>query len=82
MEEKALEKEQDSQSVAQLEEVRREMGAVHDELSPLLMRYRAEKARLDEIKGLQKKREELLLRLEAAERRMDLAIVADLRYGG
>lgn len=40
VEEKALEKEKDKQSVGRLEEVRRELGEVQDRLHPLQMRYR------------------------------------------
>lgn len=81
VEEKALEKEKDKQSVERLLEVRRELGELQDKLKSLVMRYQAEKARLDEIKALQKKKEELQIRLEQAENRMDLAIVADIKYG-
>jgi ATP-dependent Clp protease ATP-binding subunit ClpB len=81
VEEKALEKEKDPQSVARLGEVRREVGELQDRLRPLQMRYAAEKERLDAIKALQKKREEVTIALQQAEARMDLARVADLRYG-
>lgn len=40
-----------------------------------------EKARMDELKALHKKREELNIRLEQAENRMDLAMAADIKYG-
>lgn len=40
-----------------------------------------EKALLDEVKALAKKREELQIRLEQAQNRMDLAMVADIKYG-
>ena len=40
VEAKALEKEKDSQSKARLEEVRRELGELADQLKPLQMRYR------------------------------------------
>ena len=36
---------------------------------------------LDELRALQKKRDELLVRLETAQNRMDLAMVADIKYG-
>lgn len=50
VEEKALEKEKDKQSQERLGEVRRELGELQDRLKPLQMRYRQEKAALDEIK--------------------------------
>jgi ATP-dependent Clp protease ATP-binding subunit ClpB len=81
VEEKALEKEKDKQSVERLAEVRRERGELQDKLQPLVMRYQAEKDRLDEIKALQKKKESLQIRLEQAQNRMDLAMVADIKYG-
>ncbi len=50
VEEKALEKEKDKQSRERLADVRRELGEIQDQLKPLQMRYRQEKAQLDEIK--------------------------------
>ena len=81
VEEKALEKEKDKVSQERVAEVRKEIGEIRDTLRPLQMRYESEKQRLDEIKALQKKKEELQIRLEQAENRMDLAMVADIRYG-
>lgn len=54
---------------------------MRDKLQPLMMKYRKEKERTDEIRRLKKKREELLFALAEAERRYDLARAADLRYG-
>jgi ATP-dependent Clp protease ATP-binding subunit ClpB len=45
------------------------------------MKYSKEKERIDEIRRLKQKREELLFALQEAERRYDLARAADLRYG-
>ncbi|KDD76020.1 hypothetical protein H632_c393p2, partial [Helicosporidium sp. ATCC 50920] len=81
VEEKALEKEKDVPSIQRLGEVRAELAAARDELRPLQLRYAAEKERLDAIKALQRKRRDLELRLEAAQARMDLAVVADIKYG-
>mmetsp|Transcript_3412 Transcript_3412/g.6904 ORF Transcript_3412/g.6904 Transcript_3412/m.6904 type:complete len:897 (-) Transcript_3412:48-2738(-) len=81
VEEKALEKEKDKVSQERVAEVRKEIGQIQDALKPLQIRYESEKGRLDEIKALQKKKEELQIRLEQAENRMDLAMVADIRYG-
>lgn len=63
MEEAALVKEKDPVSTVRLEETRRELAALNEQLHPLLMRYRSEKARLDEINALRKKREDLLVGL-------------------
>lgn len=46
-----------------------------------MMKYRKEKERIDEIRRLKQKREELNFALLEAERRYDLARAADLRYG-
>ncbi|XP_042501612.1 chaperone protein ClpB1 [Macadamia integrifolia] len=77
----ALEKEKDKASKARLVEVRKELDDLRDKLQPLMMKYRKEKQRIDEIRRLKQKREELLITLQEAERRMDLARVADLKYG-
>ncbi|PKU80006.1 chaperone protein ClpB1 [Dendrobium catenatum] len=77
----ALEKEKDKASKSRLAEVKKELDDLRDKLQPLVMRYRKEKERIDEIRRLKQKREELLFALQEAERRMDLARAADLRYG-
>ena len=61
--------------------MRKELDDLRDKLQPLMMKYRKEKERVDEIRRLKKKREELLFALQEAERRYDLARAADLRYG-
>lgn len=77
----ALEKEKDKASKARLLEVRTELDDLKDKLQPLKMKYQKEKERVDEIRRLKQRREELLFTLQEAERRMDLARVADLKYG-
>lgn len=57
------------------------MDDLRDKLQPLLMKYRKEKERVDEIRRLKQRREELQFSLQEAERRMDLARVADIKYG-
>ncbi|PKA65338.1 Chaperone protein ClpB1 [Apostasia shenzhenica] len=77
----ALEKEKDKASKARLIEVRKELDELRDKLLPLKMKYKKEKERIDEIRRLKQKRDELMITLQEAERRMDLARVADLKYG-
>ncbi|XP_066364739.1 chaperone protein ClpB1 isoform X1 [Miscanthus floridulus] len=77
----ALEKEKDKASKARLVEVKKELDDLRDKLQPLTMKYRKEKERIDEIRKLKQRREELQFTLQEAERRMDLARVADLKYG-
>lgn len=66
-------------SKERLEEVRRELQEIEEKLKPLTMRYAAEKRALDELRALQKKRDELKVKLAEAEHRMDLAMVADIK---
>ncbi|KAJ1688048.1 hypothetical protein LUZ63_019438 [Rhynchospora breviuscula] len=77
----ALEKEKDKASKARLVEVKKELDDLRDKLQPLMMKYRKEKERVDEIRKLKQRREELMFSLQEAERRMDLARVADIKYG-
>ncbi|CAH9144060.1 unnamed protein product [Cuscuta epithymum] len=77
----ALEKEKDKASKARLTDVRKELDDLRDRLQPLLMKYNKEKERIDELRRLKQKRDELLYALQEAERRYDLARAADLRYG-
>ncbi|KAF5792831.1 putative P-loop containing nucleoside triphosphate hydrolase [Helianthus annuus] len=77
----ALEKEKDKASKARLVEVRKELDDLRDKLQPLMMKYKKEKERIGEIRRLKQKREELLVALQEAERRYDLARAPDLKYG-
>lgn len=45
------------------------------------MKYQREKERVDEVRRLKQKREEIQANLLDAERRYDLARAADLKYG-
>lgn len=62
-----------------LEVVRREEAALKDKLYPLEMEYSKEKSTLEEIRQLQRKKEELDEKEQRAELRNELAIVADIR---
>ncbi|XP_047970570.1 chaperone protein ClpB1 [Salvia hispanica] len=77
----ALDKEKDKASKARLVEVRKELDDLRDKLQPLMMKYKKEKERIDELRRLKQKRDELMYALQEAERRYDLARAADLRYG-
>ena len=69
MEEAALSKEKDKVSQERLDDVRKEVAALQDELQPLLSRYNKERARLQELRRLRKKREDLQVR-SAAKRQL------------
>ena len=66
-------------SKERLEQVQQEIAALKEKLQPLEMRYESEKKRLDDLRSLQKKREELEQKLQLAEMRQDLAIAADIK---
>ncbi|KDO31732.1 hypothetical protein SPRG_03652 [Saprolegnia parasitica CBS 223.65] len=76
----ALAKEKDTRSKDRLLLVRQELAAVHDELHPLKLQHQAEKAKVEEIRRLKDKLAQLELKVAQAERRQDLAQVADLKY--
>lgn len=61
-------------------QAKKELVDLRDKLQPLNMKYKREKERIDEIRKLKQRREDLMYRLQEAERRMDLARVADLKY--
>eukprot|EP00762_Andalucia_godoyi_P004993 ANDGO_01363.mRNA.1 Chaperone protein ClpB1 len=64
-----------------LDAVTEEIARIDEELLPLKARYSVEKQRMTELRNLRKKFEEIQQRIETAERRYDLAMAADLRYG-
>lgn len=61
VEQQALKKEKDPISKSRLQEVQKELAALEDQLRPLLLKYEKEKKRLDEIRRLQQKRQELVV---------------------
>lgn len=67
-------------SVDRLAEVRKELAQLQDQLQPLQLRYQQEKARLNAVRELQQKKDDLQVKLEQAELRMDLAIAADIKW--
>jgi ATP-dependent Clp protease ATP-binding subunit ClpB len=52
-----------------------------EELAPLVARYERERGHANELRDMQRKLQELEGKMEAARRRNDLAMVADLQYG-
>lgn len=76
----ALEKESDGPSQSRLAKVRAELAAVDEQLRPLIAMHQREKGRLDELRQLNNKLEELRFKAVDAERRHDLALAADLKY--
>ena len=77
----ALAREKDAASAARLVKVKEEIERIRDELLPLRARYENERKGLTEIQDLQRKLDTLQNKIEAAKRRGDLALAADLQYG-
>lgn len=77
----ALEREKDTQSKERLKTVRDELKKIEKKLTPLVEKYQTERGLINQISQLQKKRDDLRVKLEQAERSRDTARMADLRYG-
>ena len=77
----ALRQEKDAASKQRLKVVEEQLKQVQSELEPLKRRHKQDKERVSEVRQLRKRREEIVKKMEAAERRKDLTTVADLRYG-
>lgn len=77
----ALCKEKDPSSLQRLEKVKEETSRLREEVKPLKAKYETEKYRGDELRTLNQKLEELKNKIADAERRYDLALAADLKYG-
>ncbi|GLD96207.1 hypothetical protein PINS_up004885 [Pythium insidiosum] len=76
----ALSKEKDDLSKQRLRKVQEELYSIGDKLKPLVLRHQAEKERVNEIRRLKDKLQELHLKVQRAERNQDPATVADLKY--
>lgn len=81
IEETALSREEDEASKARLEVVREQLAATKEQLAPLNLQYENSRSQIEELRELRRKLEEKNLKVEEAERRKDLALVADLKYG-
>lgn len=77
----ALKKEEDDASKTRLREAEEKLSSLQEELAPLIARYDRERGRANELRDLQRKLQDLQGKAEAAKRRNDLALVADLQYG-
>lgn len=77
----ALSKEKNNkESQERLAKVREEMAKLSEELKPLKMKYEMDKSRLDEIRDLNQKLDELKRKAVEAKNRYDLATAADIEY--
>eukprot|EP00043_Microstomoeca_roanoka_P007299 m.70256 g.70256 ORF g.70256 m.70256 type:complete len:889 (+) comp13768_c0_seq1:199-2865(+) len=76
----ALAKEKDKMSKQRLKEVRKQIADIEEQLSPLKMKFEMERGRVDEMRELQEKLDNLKNKVMRAERSGDLATAADLKY--
>ncbi|KAL7753752.1 hypothetical protein RI367_000683 [Sorochytrium milnesiophthora] len=76
----ALAKESDAGSQSRLTKVREEISQLKEELQPLKLRYENEKGKVDEVRSLTQKLENLRNKAATAERQGDLSSAADIRY--
>jgi ATP-dependent Clp protease ATP-binding subunit ClpB len=76
----ALRQETDASSSRRLAVVEANIAALQEELNPLLLQHEAEIKGVEEIRTLQRKLESLHVKCAQAERRNDLALLADLTH--
>jgi len=79
IEETALQNEKDEASKTRLKEVKKQLAEIQETLNPLLMKLDAEKERVDEIRRLQEKIEEMKNKKAKAERERNFQVAADMR---
>ncbi|KAG9288892.1 hypothetical protein G9A89_019514 [Geosiphon pyriformis] len=76
----ALAKEKDEASRQRLDKVKEEMAAIQEKLRPLKAKYEFDKSRLDKLRQLKQKLDDLRAKAEEAERNYMVDKAADLRY--
>ena len=76
----ALSREKDAQSKQSLEDTKKQIQAIDDELAPIKAAYEATKAKGEEINNVRRKIEEIRSKIAEAERRYDLAKASDLKF--
>lgn len=77
----ALSKEKDEASKKRRKDVDKELANIGEQLKPLKERFERERAGANEIRTLHARREELLVKAQAARRAGDIQTAADLEYG-
>eukprot|EP01147_Barroeca_monosierra_P009528 gene9528-1762_t len=76
----ALGKEKDKLSKQRLKEVKKQLADIEEQLGPLKMKFEMERGRVDEMRELQEKLDNLRNKVLRAERSGDLSTAADLKY--
>merc|ERR1712137_1064145 len=81
VEETALKGEKDQQSKTRLKSCQRDLAHITEQLEPLQLKHESEKKRVNELRRIKNKIQEIHRKIAAAERARNLELVADLRYG-
>lgn len=76
----ALEKEKDTASIKRLGDAKNELANILEQLKPLKTQWEAERGRVNELKQLKEKLEQLKQKMVSAERRGDISAASDLKY--
>ncbi|GAA5896934.1 ATP-dependent Clp protease ATP-binding subunit [Sporobolomyces salmoneus] len=71
----------DEVAKAKIEEVKRSISQIEDQLAPIKAKFQAEKSKTDEINTVKRRIDELTAKAADAERRYDLATAADITHG-
>ncbi|GAA5947073.1 hypothetical protein JCM3765_002140 [Sporobolomyces pararoseus] len=71
----------DEVAKAKIEETKRAISQIEDQLAPIKAKFQAEKSKTDEINNVKRRIDELTAKAADAERRYDLATAADITHG-
>jgi len=81
IEQQALKKESDKQSLERLENLERELSELREKANNMKAQWQLEKENIERIKGVKKEIEDAKRQIEEAERRYDLNELAVLKHG-
>lgn len=81
IEREALNKEKDPSSVERLKRIEREVEELAEQAAVIQAQWSSEKSALNKLQTLKAEREAINVKIEQAERAMDLARAAELKYG-
>lgn len=81
IEQESLKKERDQASKARLQTIEGEIAELREKANALRAQWETEKSVIGEIRGTKSKMDETRIQIEQAEREMDLAKAARLKYG-
>ncbi|MFO0984540.1 MAG: ATP-dependent chaperone ClpB [Planctomycetota bacterium] len=81
IEQQALKKEKDAQSLERLEKLRKELADLKARGESMRMQWQAEKESIGKLRGVREKIEETRQLIDKAEREYDLNRAAELKYG-